>query len=94
MNYKIHTPKSPTKKKPHTLEEEMHLANRPHFAAKVLMARAKAEKKFEEEYAHHPHSTEWEVSPSASGSGDRFFCEGESHVAMAIISGKSQSPGS
>ena len=94
MNYKIHTPKSPTKKKPHTLEEEMHLANRPHFAAKVLMARAKAEKKFEEEYAHHPHSTEGEVSPSASGSGDRFFCAGESPVAMAIISGKSQSPGS
>ena len=71
LNLKLHTPKSP-KKKPHSLEEELDLANHKRFAEKIMLASSKAAKKFEEEYSNHPHSPGEEVSPSV-GSSDRFF---------------------
>ncbi|KAK1740621.1 TBC domain-containing protein [Skeletonema marinoi] len=50
--YKITTPKSPTKKKPNTIIEELDLVSHKKMAEKIAFASSKAAKKFEEEYSH------------------------------------------
>ena len=50
--YKITSPKSPTKKKPNTIIEELDLKSHKKMAEKIAFASSKAAKKFEEEYSH------------------------------------------
>ena len=50
--YKITTPKSPTKKKPNTIIEELDLNSHKKMAEKIAFASSKAAKTFEEEYSH------------------------------------------
>ncbi|KAL7501393.1 hypothetical protein ACHAWT_010672 [Skeletonema menzelii] len=50
--YKITTPKSPTKKKPNTIIEELDLKSHKKMAEKIAFASSKAAKTFEEEYLH------------------------------------------
>lgn len=50
--YKINTPKSPVKKKPNTIIEELDLKSHKKMAEKIAFASSKAAKKFEEEYVH------------------------------------------
>lgn len=50
--YKINTPKSPAKKKPNTIIEELDLKSHKKMAEKIAIASSKAAKKFEEEYSH------------------------------------------
>lgn len=50
--YKITTPKSPSKKKPNTIIEELDLKSHKKMAERIAFASSKAAKKFEEEYSH------------------------------------------
>jgi len=84
-NYKINLQKSPTKKKPNTLVEELDLSSHRRMAEKIAMASSKAAKKFDEEYSHAQINLnnddeglleETEVETNQN----RFFCAGDSVI--------------
>ncbi|KAL7472061.1 hypothetical protein ACHAXS_012377 [Conticribra weissflogii] len=89
-NYKINLQKSPTKKKPNTLVEELDLSSHRQMAEKIAMASSKAAKKFDEEYASaqinsnkKPHRCDDEGSleeTEIETDKNSFFCAGDSSI--------------
>ena len=70
LNYKIHLPKSPRKKNPNSIIEELDLPSHKRMADKIVLASSKAAKKFEEKYQEKPQNEK-------VLSSDRFFCAGD-----------------
>jgi hypothetical protein len=65
IDYKIHLSKSPMKKKPHSLIEELDLAGHKRMVKKIVMATSKAATKFEEQYSNHAYSAEQALAGDA-----------------------------
>ncbi|KAL3823883.1 hypothetical protein ACHAXA_005465 [Cyclostephanos tholiformis] len=66
IDFKIHLSKSPLKKKPQSLIEELDLAGHKRMAKKIVMATSKAATKFEEQYAPITRSAQPHIgSPEA-----------------------------
>ncbi|KAL7484486.1 hypothetical protein ACHAW6_010118 [Cyclotella cf. meneghiniana] len=89
FNLKISTPKSPIKKKPHSISEELNLSSHSKMAEKFAIASFKAAKKFEEKYSHIEHEIQYgpqAKSPERNGgisnknNTSRFFCAGDSGI--------------
>ena len=91
-NYKINMPKSPTKKQPNSIVEELDLVSHKRLAEKIAMASSKAAKKFEEEYSHAQslmdHEAQTFVEERSTndnmGPSSRFFCAGHSVIGDNI----------
>ena len=88
---KISTPKSPSKKKPNSITEELNLSSHTKMAEKFAYASSKAAKKFEEKYSHIEHDIQYgpeSKSPKRKGTnagengGGRFFCGGDSGISL------------
>ncbi|KAL3790290.1 hypothetical protein HJC23_002916 [Cyclotella cryptica] len=87
LSLKISTPKSPIKKKPHSISDELNLSSHTKMAEKFAIASFKAAKKFEEKYSHIEHDIQYgpqAKSPERIGgkttktNTSRFFCAGDS----------------
>lgn len=79
---KISTPKSPSKRSPHSINDELMSGTK--MAERFAMASIKAAKKFEEEYSHIEHDIQYASqsnSPARKGSNNgRFFCAGDAVI--------------
>lgn len=100
---KISTPKSPSKKKPHSITEELNLSNQTKMAEKFARASVKAAKRFEEEYSHIEHDINYgpqSKSPERKGgkageaSRSRFFCAGDASIPFIPSSNTNETEGS
>lgn len=65
IDYKIQLSKSPLKKKPQSLIEELDLAGHKRMVKKIVMATSKAATAFEEQYSNHAYSAEQALTGDA-----------------------------
>jgi hypothetical protein len=93
-NLKISTPKSPGKKKPHSINEELNLSSHTKMAEKFAIASVKAAKKFEEKYSHIEHDVQYgPKSPERKGANARFFCAGDAGIPFIPSSNTHETEG-